>query len=147
VHDEGVGWSFAGRKTTEVAPISHIGQRGTVGTRALLWVLSFSLALYAGYIAVPPYVAHRMLKAEVKAAAEHAHQRTDDAIVRNILEKSKSWSIPIKKKDVLVRRSFDSIAVNIDYSVELVFFDQYVKVVKFKIDVNVPLKESSGVLH
>jgi hypothetical protein len=88
-----------------------------------------------------------MLKAEVKAAAEHAHQRTDDAIVRNILEKSESWSIPIKKPDIIVRRSFDSISVNIDYSVRLVFFDQYVKVVRFEIAVNMPLKESSGVLH
>ena len=88
-----------------------------------------------------------MLKAEVKAAAEHAHQRSDGAITKSILEKSASWSIPIKKRDIIIRRGFESISINIEYSVTFTFFDSYNKTVKFQISVDVPMKESSGILH
>ena len=138
---------FCGPQNNGGYPISSIGQRGAVGSRVLLWILCFSLAIYAGYIAVPPYVAHRMLQAEVKAAAEHAHQRSDAAIIKSILEKAASWSIPIKKKDIFIRRGFDSVSIHIEYSVNLVFFDQYTKVVEFQVDAVVPVKESSGILH
>ncbi len=128
-------------------PISSIGQRGAIGSGALLWVLVFSLAIYAGYIVVPPYVAYYMLEAEVKSQAEHAHSRSDAEMKRSILEKAVSWSIPIEKKHVLIRRNFDSISVDINYSVRFVFFEQYVKVMPFSVDVDMGLKESSGILH
>ena len=88
-----------------------------------------------------------MLEAEVKSLAEHAHQRSDDAIMKGILEKSASWSIPIKKRDVIIRRGFNSISINIEYSVAFIFFEQYTKVVKFQVSVDIPMKESSGILH
>ena len=128
-------------------PISSIGQRGAVGSRVLLWILFFSLAIYAGYIVVPPYVAHYMLVAEVKSQAEHAHARSDGSIRRSILEKAASWSVPIEKRHVIIRRNFDSISVDINYSVKFIFFEQYVKVMPFSIDVDMALKESSGILR
>ncbi len=127
--------------------INPIGQRGSVGSRVLLWILFFSLAVFAGYVVVPSYVAHRMLKAEVTSEAEHAHIRSDAALTKGILEKAASWSIPVKKKDVIIRRGFDSISIDIEYFVTFTFFDSYNKTVKFRIDVIEPLKESSGILH
>ncbi len=105
------------------------------------------MAIYAGYIVVPPYFAHYMLQAEVKSEAEHAHSRSDGAMRGNILEKAASWSIPIERKHVLIRRNFDSISIDINYSVEFIFFENYVKVMPFSVDVDMPLKESSGIMH
>jgi hypothetical protein len=100
------------------------------------------LAVYVGYKVVPPTVSFYMMRAEVKTEVtkKDTRLRSDEELARRFLEKAETWSIPIKRDDIIIERPYGAISVNIDYSMTFTFFMKYKRVKKYRIEVNVPLK-------
>ncbi len=88
-----------------------------------------------------------MLKTEVEDEARNAHMYADETLARRILMKAQTWDVPIERDDLEIVRGRDFVNITIRYSVTMDFFGQYTKVQKFNIEVDEPLKESSGVLR
>jgi hypothetical protein len=119
-----------------------IDQRGAITFRLFFWIILFSLAVYVGYKVVPPTVSFYMMRGEVNSEIKKkdTHLRSDDELAARLLEKAETWSIPIKRDDIIIRRTYGSISVNIDYRITFTFFDRYKRVKKYRIDVKAPLK-------
>ncbi len=119
-----------------------IDQRGAITFRVLFWILLFSLAVYVGYKVVPPTVSFYMMRGEVNSEInkKDTHLRSDDELAARLLDKAETWSIPVKRDDVIIRRPYGSISVNIDYSIAFTFFGRYTRVKKYSIDAKAPLK-------
>ena len=134
-----------GNKTSNRWPL--LNQAGAVKSSTLIWLLLISLAIYVSYMILPPYFSYRMMKVEVVREAELAHKFPDDALLRNILEKANTWSVPLVSNDIIITRGFDSIDISVDYSSRVDFVPGYSKVLQFHIAVSRPIKESSGTLY
>ena len=120
---------------------------GYVTSRALFWVFVLASVLYTGYKFAPPWAAFYMLKTEVEDEARNAHMYADETLARRILMKAQTWDVPIERDDIEIVRGRDFINITIRYSITMDFFGQYTKVQQFNIEVDEPLKESSGVLR
>lgn len=127
--------------------IERPNDRGSINIKVLFWVVIFALAIYAGYKVVPPYVSYFMLRTEVRDEAKIAHMYTDGEVASRIIEKARTWSVPIERHEIKITRWRDNIEIRIDYTVPVIFFNRYSKKFNYHIDVNAQLKESSGILH
>jgi hypothetical protein len=117
-----------------------IDQRGAIAFKTFFWILLFSMAVYVGYKVVPPTASYYMLRGEVKSEARNAHKVSDEKLAARIFEKAGTWSVPIKREDIIIKRPYGSISINIEYYITYTFFGKYTKVKQFRIDVNVPVK-------
>jgi len=120
---------------------------GRASTRVLFLVVFFVLPLYAGAKLVPPFFSYQMLKMEVVDEAKSAHMYNDAVLKKRILQKASSWSVPVGRRDIRIRRTSRHINIKINYTVSVSFFDRYTKVFKFRIETRKPLKEGSGILN
>ena len=120
---------------------------GSINIRVLFWLLVFTLAIYAGYVVVPPTFSYLMMKTEVQEQTENAYMYSNEAITRRLLEKAEIWSVPIDSRNIIIKRWRDEIEVELHYNVDLNFFGVYVHRVVYSINASSPLKDSSHILE
>lgn len=120
---------------------------GYITFKALVWILIISSALYSAYKFAPPYFGYLMLKTEVEDEAKNAHMYTDRALERRIFQKASVWSVPIDEQNLEIVRNTSYINISVHYTVDLNFFDRYHKELKYRIEVQEPLKDPARVLH
>jgi len=122
-------------------------ERGAVSPRFLVWALIILAALYGGYKFVRPTFSYYMLSTDVKEEAKLAHMYTNESLRRRIIEKARTWDVPLRPEDVVIDRGIRDITIRVFYTDRIEFFGRYRKVLKRRISVTVPLKESSGILR
>lgn len=83
-----------------------------------------------------------MLKTEVKDEAETASAYLDETLARRIVDKAAKWNVPLRREDIVIRRGFDDVTVEVNYSVEIDFPGGYKRIKHYSINVNTPLRET-----
>jgi hypothetical protein len=73
----------------------------------------------------------------------------DATMKKRILEKARSWSIPLNEEDVVISRGNEEITVEVQYTqiISLDFVDGYDWVIPVDIIATSPIRENSGILR
>ncbi|GMR05220.1 MAG: hypothetical protein BMS9Abin24_013 [Thermodesulfobacteriota bacterium] len=114
--------------------------RGAITIKGLFWTLVIASSLYAAYKFIPPAVTYYMIRTEVEDEARIAHMHGDAVLAARILEKANIWSVPIDREDIEIERDRDSIAISVNYSTTISFFNRWSRVQNYSINVEEPLK-------
>lgn len=122
-------------------------QRGAITLKGLFWVVVIVVAVYGGYKLVPPSVSYYMLKTEVEEEAKIAHRYSDAALAGRIINKARTWDIPIERRDIVISRGFRDLTIDVAYSVEIRFVGGYTRTNEYYIHVSEPIKEGGNVLR
>jgi hypothetical protein len=92
------------------------GQLGCVFGLILLLV-----AIFVAYKMVPIKVKAAELRGEVIDEAKNAGVRSDETILKTILQKAQELELPLGKEGVQIRRSGSRIRVDVNYTVPVEF--------------------------
>jgi hypothetical protein len=92
------------------------GQLGCVFALLLLLV-----AIFVAYKMVPIKVKAAELRGEVIDEAKNAGVRSDETIIKTILQKAAQLNLPVGKEDVSINRSANTIRVVVEYTVPVEF--------------------------
>lgn len=132
----------------EVLLRAHLANnRGASGIKTLFWVLVLVSVVYGAYKAVPPYFSYYMIKTDIEDEAKNAHMYSDRVLLQRILQKARTWEIPIGEDNIEIKRGYTSISVEVNYTQTIEFIGGYRKVIPVNISTVQPLKEPEGVLH
>ncbi|MBI5588700.1 MAG: hypothetical protein HY889_10105 [Deltaproteobacteria bacterium] len=123
------------------------GQDGKVSFKALFWTLFFVSAFYGAYKFAPPYFSFYMLKTDVEEEAKIAHMYDDNALEKRILQKARTWSIPLEHENIEIVRGKEDISISVRYTDTLDFVGGYTREIPHEIIVEKTLKDTSRVLH
>ncbi len=107
----------------------------------------FTVALYVGYMVVPPSFSYIMMRTEVEDEASNAYMYSNEALTNRLLEKAALWSIPMDRRNITIKRWSNEIDVEVNYKVTLDFAGLYQKDINYSISTTKPLKESSHILE
>jgi len=124
-----------------------LNQEGGVSFKTLVWVVVIFLALYSAYQFVHPTFSYYMMRTDVEDEAKLAHMYSDRTILNRILKKAEVWNVPLTEENVEIKRGLRNIVITVTYTDRLKFFGRWKKDLNRRIEVNMPLKEHSGVLH
>lgn len=124
-----------------------VGDKGFVSLRTLIWTLLIILGCYSAYMFGMPYVEYYMLKTDIEQEAKNAHMYTDERLAIRIIEKASTWAVPLDPENLIVERSGDTIRIQARYRVKVVLIEGYEKVLKFNIEVEKPVKETTRILQ
>lgn len=122
--------------------------RGVSTIAVIFWLAFFAVAVYVGVKAAPPYISYYMLKTDIKTdVMKNAQLYSDADIERLILEKARSWSVPIGHDDIVITRFIETISVQIKWNETIDLNDMYKRTVYFNIAEEAPLKPGQYGLH
>lgn len=125
----------------------HIKEAGFISIRALFWLAFLAALGYGAYMFLPPYVGYYMLKTEVEGEAKTAHMYTDEVLAKRITGKAATWSVSLDSESLQIYRGVEDIRIEVNYTVDLNFFDRYHHELVYSIEVEEPLKEPGKVLQ
>lgn len=106
-----------------------------------------SAGFYLAYMFVPPYAGFYMLKIDAEEEAGIAHMYSDEELASRITRKAASWSIPLGPENLEITRGSEDITIEVNYAVNLSFFDLHERELVYHIEVKEPLKETDRVLQ
>jgi hypothetical protein len=112
-----------------------LDNRGTIGLRALFWIVFLSSSIYAAYKIAPPYFSYQMMYYEVRSEAENARHYTNEEIKKRILKKAEDWSIPLKRHNIIIERRTRVIDISMEWDVDIVFLVRYKRTFHYDISV------------
>ncbi len=91
------------------------------GTTTVKTLLSFTLLLFVGYMAykfVPVYIAAYDFDNAIKTQAQYSgSMKSNEVIIKELLEKAKDLELPISKDDIKISRSSARLTITANYTV------------------------------
>ncbi|HSP13766.1 MAG TPA: hypothetical protein VLV78_03315 [Thermoanaerobaculia bacterium] len=96
-------------------------QRGEGQFGCLVGLVLVLIGLFIAYKIVPVKVRAAELRQEVVDQAKSAGMRGDEKILAAILRKAEDNNLPVSAENVTIRRSQNSISVDVDYTVPVIF--------------------------
>ncbi len=99
----------------------------------IIWVVIIATVVYLGYVLIPMYYKHQMMKLEVEGQVEIAHLYDEDELLEHIIAKVAEWELPIDPDDIIVDRRADDIRITINYHVDKKFLNYYERRFRFTI--------------
>lgn len=93
--------------------------KGRLG--CLVVILVFLIAIYLGVKIIPPYYNAKEFEAQLRTESIKAvaHGYSDESIVKNILSIAKTYEIPLKPKNIKIRRSGESLHINVGFDIPI----------------------------
>ena len=91
------------------------------GSTTVKTLLSFTLLLFVGYMAfkfVPVYIAAYDFDNAIKTQAQYSgSMKTNEVIVKELLDKAKELELPISKDDIRISRTNARLTITANYNV------------------------------
>ncbi|TAN63261.1 hypothetical protein EPN18_02925 [bacterium] len=125
------------------------GNRGASTFKAAVWIFIIGSLIYGASKTFLPVFSYYMVKLDAKNESKMAHMYNDATMKKRILEKARSWSIPLNEEDVVISRGNEEITVEVQYTqvISLDFVDGYDWVIPVDIIATSPIRENSDVLR
>lgn len=91
------------------------------GSTTVKTLISFTLLLFVGYMAykfVPVYIAAYDFDNAIKTQAQYSgSMKSNEVIVKELLDKARELELPIEKDDIKIARSSSRLTITASYTV------------------------------
>jgi hypothetical protein len=96
--------------------------RGEGRTGCILWLTFVGLVAYVLYEVVPVHVAAGQFTDAIQEQCTFAASHNNQQIYYELLEKAKDLKLPIRKEQITITRTRESIQIEAHYTVPIEFF-------------------------
>jgi hypothetical protein len=99
-----------------------LSERGEGRTGCILWLAFAGLVIYGVVKIVPARVAIGQFADAMQEEANFGAERGNAQITRELMEKAEELGIPLKKEQILVTRTRESITIEVNTALPVSFF-------------------------
>lgn len=92
-------------------------ERGSTGVKLILSLVFLGLLAHTAYVFIPLYIAVYDFDSQIEKEANYGATKTNDAIVKGLLDYASERHLPIKKENLKVARGQSRITIQANYSV------------------------------
>jgi type III secretion system FlhB-like substrate exporter len=95
---------------------------GGIKPGTLVFLLLIAVVIYTAYGFLPPWMAYRAMKEQMQDQARTVSVIPDEEIVERVYATAKEWSVPIKKDEILVKRTESHLTIATRWEVAVDIF-------------------------
>jgi len=92
-------------------------ERGAAGLKLVLSLVFLALLAHTAYVFIPIYIAVYDFDSQVEREANYGATKTNEAIVKGLLDYANERHLPLKKENIKVARGSSRITIQADYVV------------------------------